>query len=121
MSKTIKLAREVRIGFSTARTVLSAEREIIGAFVDIRWYGPEHPSATEWVETIEGMAAAITEVQPERTFPRIINDLNDRIERSWKYQRGQSEKHWNHLRATQPHLDALLREAEATVPAHDDI
>lgn len=109
---TIKLARTVTVGFSTARTVLSAEREIIGAFVDLRWYDPTHPSAPEWVATIDAMADAITEVTGEAKAD-IIARLDDRIERSFRNQVKASEKHWNALRASQPHLDAIMSAAEA--------
>lgn len=108
---TIKLTKTVTVGFSTARTVLSAEREIIGAFVDIRWYGIDHPSTNEWVETIEAMTHAIHDTTGEAT-ESIIARLGDRIERSFKAQVKQSDAHWGALRAAQPHLDELMTSAE---------
>lgn len=109
---TIKLARTVTVGFLTARTVLSAEREIIGAFVDIRWYGIDHPSLGEWVATIDAMAEAITEVTGTEKA-QIIASLDERIDRSYKAQYKASEKHWGALRASQPHLDVIMSAAEA--------
>jgi hypothetical protein len=86
----------VRVHNALARTVLSAEREIIAAFVDIRWYGPEHPSANEWVEVIEIMAEAIEDTTGEERTA-VIARLDNRIERSFKAQVKASEKHYARL------------------------
>lgn len=109
---TIKLVNEVNYRFVTARTVLSAEREIIKAFVDIRWYGVEHPSLNEWVTGIDKLTAAIEETTGEATAD-LIARLDERIERSFAAQLKASEKHWGALRDAQPHLDAIMTVAEA--------
>ncbi|AXN53371.1 hypothetical protein PBI_THONKO_101 [Mycobacterium phage Thonko] len=109
---TVKLVSPIRVDYGDVRTVKSAERVIMRESVSLRWYGPEHPSAGEWVKGIEKCLAAIAETTGE-TVPAILDRLDGPIERSFKRQVRESEAHWNHLRDTQPHLDALMKVEEA--------
>lgn len=109
---TIKLKTPIRVDYGDVKTVLSAERKIRELSVDLRWYGPTHPSADMWIDGIVRCAAAIAETTGE-TVPEIMQRLDDKIERSYRAAVKRSDDHWNALRASQPHLDALMSAAEA--------
>lgn len=108
---TIKLNIPVRVDYGDVRTVLSAERVIRGLATDLRWYGPDHPSADEWMDGIQTCAEAISLTTGE-TVPAIMERLDDAIERTHAARVKASDKHWNALRAAQPHLDALFKVEE---------
>lgn len=89
MSKTQKLAVEMQIDGGAIRTVTSAERAIIRLSVDIRWYGPEHPTADTWANEIEAalIALHVTTGEPRNL---ILERLSDKIDRSFTRQERES-------------------------------
>lgn len=86
-----KLVAPVNIDYGTVGTVLGAERKIRGLAVDLRWYGPTHPSAGEWADGIQLLAQAVEATTGEKPAD-LLARLDDAIDRSYAYQLRESEK-----------------------------
>lgn len=82
---SINLFSAVRVDHGDIRTVTSAERAIIRASVDIRWYGPTHPTAAQWATDIETLLLAIS-VTTGETSAAILERLAKSIDRSFARQ-----------------------------------
>lgn len=107
----MKLNIPLRVDYGDVRTVLSAERVIRRLSVDLRWYGPDHPSAGDWAKGIEDCAQAI-EATTGESVPTIMERLSDAIERSFTRQEKEADKHWKQMLARNPYLDAQIKVEE---------
>ena len=103
---TIKLAVPVTIDHGAVTTVLSAERKIRELFSVLRWYGPEHPQADDWVTGIRNCAEAV-EATTGESPAALIERLSPAIERTWNAMVARSEKNWKRISAGQPHMVEL--------------
>jgi hypothetical protein len=86
---TQHLVAELTIDFGAIRTVTSAERAIIRAAVDLRWYGPTHPDADQWTRDLEALLLALTVTTGEQA-PEILERMDHKIDRAFKRQEKES-------------------------------
>lgn len=89
---TIPLLATVHVNFGEIKTVISAQRAIINASADIRWYGPDHPDCEQWVSDIEAllMAITVTTGEPQES---ILERLATPIDRAFVNRKRESIKH----------------------------
>ena len=89
---TIKLISELNIDNSTVRTVTSAERMILLLAGDLRWYGIDHPCASQWADDIEAAAMAIS-VTTGEPIPALMARMDTKIERSFARREREAAAH----------------------------
>lgn len=76
---TTALISPLKIQFGQIRTVTSAERAIIRASIDIRWYGSSHPHHGQWLNDLEALTLALfvtTGETPEDLKVRMAPKIN---------------------------------------------
>lgn len=89
MSNTTALIAPLTIEFGQIRTVTSAERAIMRASIDLRWYGMEHPSANDWANNLEALTMAIFATTGETPADLLVR-LASKIDRAYARQEKES-------------------------------
>jgi hypothetical protein len=82
---TTPLIASLTIDFGDIRTVISAERAIARASIDLRWYGMEHPSADQWARDLEALTMAIHATTGE-TPAALLERMAPKIDRAYARQ-----------------------------------
>lgn len=100
MSNTTALTAPLTIDFGQVRTVTSAERAIIRASIDLRWYGPTHPSANDWANNLEALTIAIFATTGE-TAEALLERMASKINRAYARQEKESAEMAKRLGFTQ--------------------
>lgn len=89
LNTTITLIAPLTIDYGQIRTVTSAERAIMRASIDLRWYGMEHPSADDWANQLEALTMAIF-VTTGETPEALLIRLASKIDRAYTRQEKES-------------------------------